>query len=87
MKLINLECGLDTSNEVNLRLVPWLVFLGTYSLHFEPENGINYGNIVNNGGSRPIKCVLSEVNKLGTWFDTSNEVNLRLVPWLVFLGT
>ena len=67
VKLINLECGLDTSNEVNLRLVPWLVFLGTYSLHLEPGNGLNYGNFVKNGGSRSKKCVLSEANQLGTW--------------------
>ena len=88
MKLINLERGLDTSNEVNLRLVPRLVFLGTCSLHLEPGNSLNHGNFVKNGGSRSMKCVLSEANQLGTWScDTSNEVNLRLVPWLVFLGT
>ena len=67
MKLINLERGLDTSNEVNGRLVPWLVFLGTYRLHLEPENRLDYGNFVKDGGSRSVKCVLREVNQLGTW--------------------
>ena len=67
VKLFNLERVLDTSNEVNLRLVPWLVFLGTYSPHLEPENGLNYGNFVKNGGSRSKKCDLSEVNQLETW--------------------
>ena len=69
VKLINLERGgLDTSKQVNLRLVPWLVLLGTYSPHLQPENGINYGNFVNNGGSRSMKCVLSEANQLGMWY-------------------
>ena len=67
MKLINSERGLDTSNEVNLCLVPSLVFLGTCSLHLEPGNGLNYGNFVKNGGSRSKKRDLSEVNQLGTW--------------------
>ena len=67
MKLINLEWGLDTSNEVNLRLLPWLVLLGTYSPHLEPENRLDYGNFVKDGGSRSVKCVLREVNQLGTW--------------------
>ena len=67
MKLINLECGLGTSNEVNLRLVPRLVFLGRCTLHLEPGNGLDYGNFVKNGGSRSKKCDLSEVNQLGTW--------------------
>ena len=67
VKLFNLERVLDTSNEVNLRLVPWLVFLGTYSPHLDPENGLKYGNFVKNGGSRSMKCVLSEANQHGTW--------------------
>ena len=67
MKLINLKRGLDTSNEVNLRLVSWLVFLGPYSSHLQPEKGLNYGVFVKNGGSRSMKCDLSEVNQLGTW--------------------
>ena len=49
-KLINLERGIDTSYEVNLRLVPWLVFLGTYNLYLQPEKGLNYGVFVKNGG-------------------------------------
>ena len=67
MELINLERGLVTSNEVNLRLVTSLVFLGTCSLHLEPGNSLNHGNFVKNGGSRSKKCDLSEVNQLGTW--------------------
>ena len=67
MKLIKLEWGLDNSNEVDLRLLPWLVLLGTYSPHLEPENRLDYGNFVKDGGSRSVKCVLREVNQLGTW--------------------
>ena len=33
MKLIHFECGLNTSNEINLHFAPCLVFLRTYSPH------------------------------------------------------
>ena len=65
--LIGLNFVMDMSLAIHILFLRILLFFWASRSNLEPENGLNYGNFVKNGGSRSKKCDLSAINQLGMW--------------------